>query len=469
MKGKPRQPAGGRPRPRSPRSSRQLAAAVLMAQEASGRPLDQVLAEQLAQQELPDPRDRQLVMALVYEVLRRRGILDQVVARYARHPLAGMKPLTLACLRLGICQLLFFDRLPAAAVINETVGVLRAARQPAWLTGFVNAVLRKVAAEKEKIPGLSGDDAELVSHPAWLVARWQARYGAAITTAICRANNQPAPLCLRVERSPQDMSGLVEKEGRDAMLAALAQAGIVAIPGLYAPAAVRISDYHGRIEELPGYGEGLFQIQDEAAQLVSMLFGPLAPGRYLDACAGLGGKTTHLARLLPAVGALLALEPHPGRLELLRRNLARLGGQAEIHQTTLAEFAARPAAGQFQGILLDVPCSGLGVIRRHPDIRWNRQPADLLRYQEQQVALLEQAASLLAPGGVLVYAVCSMEPEETEAVITRLRTARPELKLSDPRPWLPPAAVALVDDQGFFRSRPDQQLDGFFAARLKRV
>jgi len=397
-------------------------------------------------------------MALVYEVLRRRGLLDQVAARYARHPLAGMKPLTLACLRLGLCQLLFFDRLPAAAVINETVGVLRAARQPAWLTGFVNAVLRKVAAEKDKIPDLSGEAADLASHPAWLIERWQARYGKAVTTAICRANNQPAPLCLRVAQGDPEV-----------LRASLTQAGIAVASGLYAPAALRISDYHGRIEELPGYGEGGFQVQDEAAQLVTLLFGSLVPGRYLDACAGLGGKTTHLARQLPGGSELLALEPHAGRLALLCQNLARLGGQAEIHQMTLADFAARPAAGKFQGILLDAPCSGLGVIRRHPDIRWNRQPADLLRYQSQQLALLEQAAVLLAPGGVLVYAVCSMEPEETEAVIARLLAARTELVLSDPRPCLSGPAVELVDESGFFRSRPDQELDGFFAARLERA
>lgn len=451
MKGKAKQPKG-------PRTSRQLAVEILLAQEAGGRPLDQVLAEQLARTELPDPRDRQLVMALVYEVLRRRGVLDQVAARYARHPLAGMKPLTLACLRLGICQLLFFDRLPAAAVINETVGVLRAARQPAWLTGFVNAVLRKVAAEKETITGLDDEAADLASHPAWLTSRWQARYGEAVTVAICRANNQPAPLCLRVEQGDPDV-----------LRVSLAQAGIAAAAGRYAPTALRINDYHGRIEELPGYGEGCFQVQDEAAQLVTLLFGPLAPGRYLDACAGLGGKTTQLARQLPVGSELLALEPHPGRLALLRQNLARLGGKAEIHRMTLAEFAARPSAGKFQGILLDAPCSGLGVIRRHPDIRWNRQPADLLRYQHQQIALLEQATALLASGGVLVYAVCSMEPEETEAVIDCLLSARPELKLSDPRPRLPAPAGVLVDEAGFFRSRPDQGLDGFFAARLERI
>ena len=437
---------------------RGLALQVLLAQEVSGRPLDQVLNEQLQGKPLADLRDRQLLMAMVYGVLRWRGLLDEVAARYSRHPLAKMKPLTLAALRLGLVQLLFLDRVPAAAAVDETIKALQAARQPRWLTGFVNAILRRVARERGKIELPS----ELLSHPAWLRQRWLHRYGPEESAELCRVNNRLPLLALRVNlarTTPAELAAL------------LTQAGIESRPGEYAPAALLLPDFHGRIEGLPGYGEGWFAVQDQAAQLISLLLAGGRVGHYLDGCAGLGGKTAHLAELLPPGSELVALEPQAARFALLQANLSRLGVVADPRPESLEDFAAGSAGaalfGPLQGILIDAPCSGLGVIRRHPDIRWNRSAADLALYRDKQLALLRAAAPLLAPGGVLVYAVCSNEPEENEEVIGQLLREQPQLALSDIRPHLPEAAKALVAGDGFFRSRPGADLDGFFAARLQ--
>ncbi len=443
---------------------RGLALRVLLTQEASGRPLDQVLREQLQANPLADLRDRQLLMAMVYGVLRWRGLLDEVAARYSRHPLAKMKPLTLAALRLGLVQLLFLDRMPAAAAIDETIKALQAARQPRWLTGFVNAILRAVARERGQMELPS----ELLSHPAWLRQRWLFRYGAEQSAELCRINNRLPPLVLRVNLARTTSACLA---------ALLTQAGIDNQPGEYAPAALLLPDFHGRIEGLPGYGEGWFAVQDQAAQLISLLLAGGPVGRYLDGCAGLGGKAAHLAELLPSGSELVALEPQPARFALLQANLARLGVAADSRpeslMTSLEDFAAGSVAaaaiGTFQGILIDAPCSGLGVIRRHPDIRWNRSAADLALYRDKQLALLRAAVPLLAPGGVLVYAVCSNEPEENQEVIGRLLAEQPQLALSDIRPQLPAAARVLVAGDGFFHSRPAADLDGFFAARLIKI
>lgn len=475
-------------------SPRLVALEILLQQEQQNRPLDQVLAEYPPRRWPPDRRDRQLVRALVYEVLRRRGFLDHVVASYAKHPLAKMKPLTLAALRLGLAQLLYFDRLPPAAAIDETIRALKAARQPRWITGFVNGLLRNAARERVELLRLVAEQGDWLSVPAWLQQRRGQQLGPERAYQRSRAENQPPPLVLRVNTAKINRVTLAEQ---------LQHTGIEVEEGTLAPAALRLPAYHGRVEELPGFNEGWFAVQDEAAQLVTMLLqkepDPEPGALFLDACAGLGGKTAHLAELLPAESRLVALEPHTGRFALLAENLARLehkffklppeGPPEELARRLQTAAAGKPAplllcpqtlasfarlldsasvAPAFQGILLDAPCSGLGVVRRHPDIRWNRQPEDLPRYCKQQIALLDQAAKLLAPGGVLVYAVCSNEPEENREVIQALTSRHPELAVTDPRPWLPPPAATLVDDEGYLRSTPETGLDGFFAARLQR-
>lgn len=445
-------------------NARERALLILEEWRRQGISLD-LLVEREMQRPFADRRDNQLCRALVYGVVRWLGYLDAVLAGYSKHPPAKMKPLTRQALRIGLFQLLFMDRVPASAAINETIKILKCKGQPRWLTGFVNGLLRSVSRAIETLPPPGQASApgfaphELLSHPEWLYNRWLKRYGVHETAALCAANNREAALCLRLlGNSPAEF------------IAQLTEAGIVAEKGRFSEQAVVLPGYRGAIADLPGYREGLFQVQDEAAQLAAGLLGDsLAGGRYLDACAGLGGKAGQLAAGLAEDASLLAVEPDQRRYELLGLNLARLGldGRVATFQGRLEDVAAKHGPG-FKGILVDAPCSGLGAVRRHPDIRWNRQPADLERYRIRQLALLTEAARLLEPSGVLVYLTCSTEPEENEQVIEKFLADHPDFSVEDCRAYLPEQAAKLVDEQGFFHPLPDQGLDGFFGARLVR-
>ena len=433
---------------------------VLCAWQRDQQPVEQMCEQGLADFAGADPRDRQLAWSLVLGVVRQLRFLDWVIGAYSMHPPAKMKPLTLQALRVGVYQLLFLDRVPASAAINETVQALKSAKQPKWLTGFVNGLLRNVDRNRADLVGEGLAPGVRYSHPDWLVKRWQARYGADRTEAICRINNKLPSLTLRVDLGAERLAEYIET---------LRTTGIEAQAGRYAPTAVCLPGYRGAVRDLPGYGQGWFQVQDEAAQLVSMLLAPFGAGPYLDGCAGLGGKTTHLARLLPASARLVALEPSPSRRRLLDENLTRLQlvERVMVVAGELADLANSPE--RFRGILIDAPCSGLGVVRRHPDIRWHREERELLRYQAKQLDLLDAAAGLLLPAGVLVYVTCSMEPEEDEQVIDLFLHAHPEFVLTKAGEYLPGACNGLVNDRGMLYTAPDlHDLDGFFAARLQK-
>jgi 16S rRNA (cytosine967-C5)-methyltransferase len=412
---------------------------------------------------LVTPQDRQLLHSLVYGAIRWRGYLDWVIARFSSHPPAGMKCLTRQALRVGILQLLILDRIPVSAAINETVQALKTARQPRWLTGFVNGLLRNVERRRAELPSPWERPEELplavrLSHPQWLLDRWLQRYGLDATLIMATANNTLPVLCLRVQTRRIAMTSFLEL---------CQQAGLTPEQGKFAPAAVRLPGYRGPVARIPGFREGFFQVQDEAAQLVSLLLAPFGQGNYLDGCAGLGGKTTQLADLLPPGSRVTAVEPSANRLAQLTENLTRLGLTERVHVISGELAALRTSPELYHGILVDAPCSGLGVIRRHPDIKWNRGPEDLLRFPRKQLALLADAVSLLAPGGVLVYATCSIEPEENEEVVEHLLRDHAELARTDCRPFLPGSAAGLVDDQGYLRILPgEQDMDGFFAARI---
>lgn len=448
-------------------SARYAAIEILCQWEKTGQPVDQVRDEWLSRKPLPDSRDRHLVMAMIYGVLRQRGYLDSIVGKFSRHPLAKMQPRIRQALRVGLFQLLFMDRIPAAIAIHETVQALKATRQPVWLIGFVNATLRSIDRKKAKFSTPvdaieSSAEFDLLNHPSWLVKRWESRYGKDTVYRICRNNNLAPDLCLLTNCALTTVPDF---------LAMLASQGITAEPGKFAASSVRLPGYRGQIQEIPGYDEGLFQVQDEAAQLVPLLLAPFDTDQYLDGCAGLGGKTCQLAGFLPAGTELRAVEPDSGRVMLLQQNLSRLKLSARV---TIMHARLEDLAGdfpkKFSRVLIDAPCSGIGVIRRQPDIRWQRKPGDFKRYQERQLTLLTAASKMIKKDGVLVYATCSTEPEENDEVIEIFLRNTPEFTLTDCRDCLPEAARMLVDDYGFLRTLPvDGDLDGFFAARLQKT
>ncbi len=402
--------------------------------------------------------ERALVTAIIGGVLRYLEYLDLVIGMFSHSPLKKMKPRTLFALRMGIYQLLFMDRIPPSAAVNETVKAFKEGRQPNWLVRVVNGILRNVGRRIEKIPSpgdIRVDGQRVLNHPRWLLDRWRQRFSEETVKEICRINNLVPPLTLRINTS---------RISRDELLIVLEGAGQCGKKGRFSKESL-IMDQSGPISALPGYEEGYFLIQDEAAQLVSLLMPMVEGGNYLDGCAGLGGKTSHLAAIVPAGGKITALEPDDTRYRQLGENLHRLGLEAKVIQTTLEEFA-ESTSEKFDGILIDAPCSGTGVIRRHPDIRWNRKAADLKEYHEQQLELLVRADSLLKENGTIVYVTCSLEPEENEEVVEEFMKKNPEYIVRNAGGLLPAETAELINQQGMFAPTPADGLDGFFALRL---
>jgi 16S rRNA (cytosine967-C5)-methyltransferase len=427
--------------------------------------------------------ERHLAMNIIYGVLRQRQSLESLLQSLCKQPLSRIKPFVHQALLTGLYQIFFLDRIPESAAVNEAVKAVQAAHLPKNLQGFVNGVLRESLRQKETLsarlhqdsagaagqgrPSVAGarDGAGatvFLNHPDWLVKRWRERYGEVEMRRICAINNQQSPLILHVN---------TRVTTKDQLMAAMAQEEIVVQPGTYSEEALVLPDFHGAINKLPGFTEGHFQVQDEAAQLIALLLTPIIPdGRYLDGCAGVGGKTSCLIQLGAAAHAsIAAVEPDPQRLQKFRENRQRLHPDAPVtlFEMDLQNFAQN-CDSPLDGILIDAPCSGTGVTGRHPDIRWNRQEHELARFQKNQLALLEQAAGLLVPGGILVYATCSLEPEENEEVIALFLDRHPDFVSEDCTPFLPPSAQELVRD-GFFAPLPGPTIDGFFGARLVRV
>ncbi len=442
-------------------TSRGVAITCLADWAGSGRPVRSFLDPLLEDPGLKSG-DRQLAVMLVMGVLRRQQYLDVVLARFSKTPLRKMKPLTLAALRVGIYQLYFLERIPDSAAVNETVKVLKKKHQPGWLIRFVNGTLRAIARNRESLPSpetAGPDGGPLLEHPDWLTRRWAENFGRETMERICRTNLLPPQLSLQVNTARISCTELA---------ALFTEAGMACRPDSWAADSLVLPDFRGPVTALPGFDRGFFWIQDQAAALAVQLCAHLQEqGSYLDGCAGLGGKTCGLARHLPPAASLTAVEPDSRRIRLLRENLDRLQDKDRVNtvQMSLQEFAAaRPAP--FDGILLDVPCSGTAVIRKNPDIRWNRTARDLPQMQQTQLELLRTAAGLLKPGGFLVYATCSLEPEENQQVIKEFLADSPGFTLTDCRPFLPEAAAPLVDKNGCFAPLPGEDIEGFFAARL---
>jgi 16S rRNA (cytosine967-C5)-methyltransferase len=454
------------------KSSRQAAIEILSQWESSAKTIDQLQQEWLKKNQLSDQRDSQLLMAIIYGIIRKRSFIDTCLAKFSKHPLRKMKPLTLAGLRVGLFQIISMDRVPDSAAVNETIKALKNLGQPKWLTGFVNAILRNIIRNKKKVTSIdyqkSLSEHIRLEHPEFLIKRWQDRYGKQTATDICNFNNQQPPLCLRLV--PENFPVLAEHESKkDFFLQCLAELSIKAEPGKYLDTAVILPDFKGSISELPGYGEGYFQVQDEAAQLVTMMLAPFETGEYLDCCAGLGGKATHLAQLLDSKSSLTAVDPNSHRIRLLQENLERLKllKNVKIAQMDIASFQTAENQKTFSRILVDAPCSGIGVIRRHPEIRWKRKKRDFKRYRNMQLSILKEAARLLNNNGILVYATCTIEPEETSFVIESFLETHQDFSLTAPL-GLPLKAQELLDKNYFFSIPGCSGLDGFFAACLKR-
>ncbi|MBA1258983.1 16S rRNA (cytosine(967)-C(5))-methyltransferase RsmB [Pseudomonas oryzihabitans] len=430
----------------NPRLAATRALAAVLAGRAS---LGSSLPEQLAK---VDPRDRALAQDLAFGTARWQPRLSLLAEKLMDKPFkAGDRDLE-ALLLIGLYQL-FHTRIPAHAAIGETVGCVDKLKKSS-AKGLLNAVLRRAQREYDSLlPALEHDPAARLAHPRWLQkalkARWPEHW-----EAIATANNLHPPLILRVNR---------RQGSRDAYLAELAAAGIDAVPCAFSADGIRMLQPQD-VTALPGFAAGRLSVQDEAAQLAAELL-ELAPGqRVLDACAAPGGKTCHLLEREPGLAEVVALDADAGRLQRVEQNLARLGLTARTLAADGRAVADWWDGTPFQRILLDAPCSATGVIRRHPDIKLTRQASDIAPLVQLQGELLDALWPTLEVGGILVYATCSVLPEENSSNLAAFLARTPGARELDI-----PATWGLAQPHGRqLLPQPDGH-DGFYYCKLIKI
>jgi len=416
--------------------------------------------------------DRRLATELVMGVLRWRGELDFQIGQCSGRPIECLDPEVLTILRMGVYQIQFLERVPKAATVNEAVEMTKAARKRS-ATGFVNAVLRKCPPGKrairlQRFDGLDKATLESVRRatPAWLLERWANNFaqagmaGNGVALRLAWASTQVPPTVLRVVDLAQDIPRLREE---------LAGEGIKTRPGKFAARALVVES--GNVQASQALRQGWVVIQDEASQLVTDLLAPRAGQRVLDLCAAPGIKAGQIAQALGS-GTLVTCDLSASRLHTMARLLPHwLPKGVRLQTIRLEATEALPFRCQFERILLDAPCSGTGTLARNPEIKWRLRQADLYRCAEAQVKMLKGALGFLSSVGRLVYATCSLEPEENEDVVERVLEESPGYQVVSP-PELKsayPALRRLFDSQGYLRTRPDlHPMDGFFAAVIVR-
>jgi 16S rRNA (cytosine967-C5)-methyltransferase len=464
---------------RMPQSARALALAVLVKSVNSEEGVD-VLLDQALKACSFESRDRGLAVELTYGVTRRLATVDWRLSPVLDKPLTRLPVMVQMILRLGAYQILFLDRIPQSAAVNESVQLARTQARALgrdW-SGFVNAVLRQLIREPAlPWPPLDTHASQHLavrySVPEWLTQRWIDHLGLATAEMVCERTSSIPPVTLRVNRL---------RTTRDEFLARLHRAGVAARPTSVSPVGILAED-GGSIPSLPGFEEGLFYAEDEAAQLIPPLLDPQPGDIILDACAAPGGKATHLAELMHDRITIFAIDQKDARLDLLRSNCVRLGIQnivpitGDVRRSSewrrAVEIALRSKKDRwttFDRILVDAPCSGLGVLRRHPEAKWRKDSAAFSRHHRLQLQILESVAPCLRPEGVLVYSTCSTEPVENEAVIEQFLCAHAEFRRESAAPWLSPEAQVFLTERGDLSTVGNRySMDGFYAARLKKV
>ncbi len=403
--------------------------------------------------------DRSLAMELVYGVLRWQIKIDWIIDSFSAIKTRKLEHMVLNALRIGVYQLYFLTKVPPSAAVDESVKLVR--KGGAKKAGFVNAILRKAAASKATLtyPPLKEDPVRHVSivysHPEWMTRRWIERYGLEEATELCKADQTVPPKTLRVNTLAKS---------RDALVRELYCAGFDVKATKYCPDGITVLK-GGRLDPRdPG-----FYIQDEASQLISYVLSPKPGEAVLDACSAPGGKTTHMAQLMGNSGFICAVDRNSKRLKSVEEAAKRLG--VTIVKTKAADAGGPLALGgpaAFDGILVDAPCSGLGVLRRTPDIKLKRKESDIPELSARQTEILENAARYLKKGGRIVYSTCTFEPEETDEVVRLFLERHGDFVLEDAAKYLPASCAGLVDKGGFLRTFPHLHgMDGFFAARLR--
>ncbi|MWV45130.1 16S rRNA (cytosine(967)-C(5))-methyltransferase RsmB [Paenibacillus sp. HJL G12] len=443
-------------------SARELAMDVLTRVEQEGAYSNLQLNSALQRASL-SREDTGLATELVYGTVSRLNTLDYFLERFVAKGLKKLQPWVRSLLRLSLYQMMYLDRIPPHAVVNEAVNLAKR-RGHQGISGMVNGVLRNILRNREKL--VLPDDllpAERIalkhSHPRWLVERWISQYGEVKAEAICSANNEPPSVSVRVNRT---------MISRDEMLSEMKETGLDAEPSTLSPEGILVYS-GGNMALTDWYRDGQISVQDESSMLVGGAVGP-APGmKVLDCCAAPGGKTAHMAELMKDQGEIIANDLHEHKRKLIGEQAERLGLDS-IHTVTgnAMELVRNYPAGSFDRILLDAPCSGLGVIRRKPDLKWTKTAEDIGEIASLQRELLDSVSSLLRVGGILVYSTCTIDPEENEGTVQHFLKSHPDFRVAQDSSveW----AKLHADNQcaGVQILPQDYHSDGFYIARLER-
>jgi len=403
------------------------------------------------------PEDRRLAVRLIYGVLEQKLYLDYMLQQVSKTKLSKLDPLIHMILRVSLYQMLFMDRIPESAVVNEAVKMSKKKGQ--HLSGFINGVLRNFQRSREslKLPERNEDEINYLSittsHPKWLVKRWVSKFGTPFSEALMLSNNLTPPLTVRVN---------CLKSRPDVVREKLAAEGITSEVSRFFDYALTVQSGQDRvIQEWPVFIEGEIYVQDLASMMVTEVLDPQPGERILDMCAAPGSKTTHMAEKMNNLGTIIARDVSDKKLQKIRENADRLGISIIHPEIGDGLVPDADAVDAYDRVLLDAPCSGLGIIRRKPEIRFRRLPEDLAALVKLQTILLENASHYVKQDGVLVYSTCSVDPDENDGVIKAFLASNPQYMLVK-TPW--------SDEDGLVRLYPSvHQTDGFFIAKMVRV
>ena len=439
--------------------ARETAVNVLNEVHSSGAYANVALVQAFRRQSLND-MDRRFATELVYGTVKAGATLDWIMKQYIKIPFRKISPLVRDILRIGLYQIFFLDKIPVSAAVNEAVELTKKYGNPGAVK-FVNAVLRTAVREPEKATFPTGKGkfsqnlALTKQHPEWLIKRWLKEFGPEETTALCDFDNNPAVLSLRTNTL---------KTTREELIAALQADGAEAVSSEWSPDGV-ICRQHTALDKLSALQNGFCQVQDESSMQVAAVV-DAQPGEFIiDTCSAPGGKTTHLAALMKNTGRIVALDIYEAKLQRIEENAGRLG--ISIIETQLLD--AREVGTEYENmadrVLVDAPCSGLGVLRRKPDARWRKEAAEIDKLPELQLSILTSAGHAVKSGGVLVYSTCTINEAENQGVVEAFLTSNPQFKLETTGEYLP--VKKRSDKMVQFYPQRDN-IDGFFIARMRK-
>lgn len=406
-------------------------------------------------------KDKRFISNLVYGVLENRIFLDYIIRKYSSIRLKKIQGSTLNILRMGAYQLIFLDKVPDSAAVNESVNLVKKANPRS--SGFVNGILRSMVREKDRLPIPKRED-DLIehlsvkySHAKWIVEKFTSDFGGEFTEEILKANNNKPLMNIRTNTL---------KISRENLIKRLEELGMIVSPSKYNNSGIIVNSFDESIVNIDLYKEGYFIIQDNGSMLITEILDPKAGEKVLDVCSAPGGKTTHMAELMSNEGVIIARDVYDHKLELVNNSAKRLGIsiiKTESHDGRLYKELDQAS---YDKILLDAPCSGFGIIRRKPEIKYNKSLDDLLSLADLQYEMLEVNSKYLKVGGEMIYSTCSINKEENDQVVEKFVKEHDDFEIVDISDKI---STIDVERKTITLYQSFNETDGYFICKLKRI